>query len=176
MGEHHYCGFNSRRDFYGLFFIPELTSIPMLYIFITVLLVILSFIVWVGFNSFKYKGYALRQHDIIFKSGIFFRSTTIISFNRVQHIEINQGPLDRYFNIAGLTLYTAGGSSSDLTIPGLSMEDANRIKEWIMKKRLPMKKNDFDLTIPNRESPVAIFLYFLKRYITLSPGYGLHSL
>ncbi|MBK7524043.1 MAG: PH domain-containing protein [Saprospiraceae bacterium] len=119
----------------AFFFIPELTSIPMLYIFITVLLVILSFIVWVGFNSFKYKGYALRQHDIIFKSGIFFRSTTIISFNRVQHIEINHGPLDRYFNIAGLTLYTAGGSSSDLTIPGLSMEDANRIKEWIMKKK-----------------------------------------
>jgi membrane protein YdbS with pleckstrin-like domain len=119
----------------ALYFIPELVSVPMLYIFITILLLILFFIVWVGFNSFKYKGYALRQHDIIFKSGIFFRSTTIISFNRVQHIEINQGPLDRYFKIVGLTLYTAGGSSSDLTIPGLSMEDANRIKEWIMKKK-----------------------------------------
>jgi len=100
-------------------------------------------IIWVlGFSVFLYKairsydfmGYALRARDIIFKSGIWFRKVVIVPFNRVQHCEIEQGPIDRYFGLATLSLYTAGGSSSDLSINGLPLETANELKFFITKK------------------------------------------
>lgn len=84
-------------------------------------------------KSYHYEGYALREKDIMYKSGIFFKSVTIIPFNRVQHCEIQQGPIERYFNLGSLLLYTAGGSSSDLIIKGLIYSKAQILKEFITK-------------------------------------------
>lgn len=118
----------------GVLFFDMLREYPLYLFFIIVYFLLAGFIIWVGFRSWQYKGYAIREHDILYKTGIFFKSTTIISFNRVQHIEIHQGPLDRMCKVVSITLFTAGGNSSDLSIPGLNPEDAARIKEWIMKK------------------------------------------
>jgi len=85
---------------------------------------------------FLIKAYGIRKHDIIFRSGLIFRSTTVIPFNRVQHVEIKNGPIDRYFGLSKLNIYTAGGSLSDLSIPGLLMETAQNIKELIVGKTI----------------------------------------
>ncbi len=87
-----------------------------------------------SYFSWRWQGYVLREHDILYRSGIFFRSVTAVSFNRVQHCEINQGPLDRLFDLAELTVYTAGGSESDLNLSGLNPEVAHKIKEVILRK------------------------------------------
>lgn len=118
-----------------LFFFSEpLRVFPLNIGIITLVITLIGIIIWMGFNAWKNKGYALRQHDILYKTGIFFKSTLIVAFNRVQHAEIQQGPVDRWFGLSSITLYTAGGSASDLTIPGLSPEDAAAIKNHIMKK------------------------------------------
>jgi membrane protein YdbS with pleckstrin-like domain len=83
---------------------------------------------------FKVKSYALRQRDIMYRSGLLFRSTTVVPFNRVQHVELKTSPIDRMFKLSRLKIYTAGGSQSDLTIPGISPEKASRIKEMIIAK------------------------------------------
>ena len=84
--------------------------------------------------EFKKKSYALRQKDIIYEKGLFWRSSTVIPFNRVQHCEVSQGPIDRFYNLSELKIFTAGGASSDLTIGGLLPETANRIKDFIVTK------------------------------------------
>lgn len=86
------------------------------------------------YQSYNYEGYALREQDILYKSGIFFRSTLIVPFNRVQHAELQQGPIDRYFELGSLMLYTAGGSASDLVIKGLPYEKAQALKDIITKR------------------------------------------
>ena len=86
---------------------------------------------FLSYKSYFYEGYALRQRDVVYKSGMWFRSTIIVPFNRVQHCEINQGPIDRYFGLSELSLFTAGGSSSDLNINGLSQETAAKLKHFI---------------------------------------------
>jgi len=89
------------------------------------------FFIFLSYKSYFYEGYALRQRDVVYKSGMLFRSTIIVPFNRVQHCEINQGPIDRYFGLSELSLFTAGGSSSDLNIPGLSQDTAAKLKQFI---------------------------------------------
>ena len=84
--------------------------------------------------GFRRKLYAVREKDIIYKKGLLWRSSVIIPFNRIQHAEVHQGPLDRLFGLSNLKIYTAGGSSSDLSIPGLSPETAQRIKHFVMRK------------------------------------------
>ena len=97
-------------------------------------LVLFIFITLMSILGFRHKSYAIREHDILYKSGLIFRKTVALPFNRVQHSEISQGPIERYFGLSQLEIFTAGGSQSDLTIPGLLGDDAQRIKTLVMEK------------------------------------------
>jgi membrane protein YdbS with pleckstrin-like domain len=86
------------------------------------------------FISVPKKGYAVRDKDIIYKSGVFWRTVTAIPFNRIQHVEKSSTPLDRRFNISTLQLFTAGGSGGDLKIHGLSSETSESLRTFILNK------------------------------------------
>lgn len=98
------------------------------------LTLIFSIIVVIEILGFKHKKYALRQNDITYQSGLIFRKTTTLPFNRIQHCEINQGPIDRIMNLSSIKVFTAGGSNSDLEVPGLNTEQAKNIKSFIVRK------------------------------------------
>lgn len=100
--------------------------IALLSIYIIVVLLILF--------GFKWKGYIMREKDIIYRTGLIFRKRVHIPFNRVQHCEVAQDLIERNFNLAKLKIYTAGGSRSDLSIPGLLHDDALKMKQFILKK------------------------------------------
>ena len=82
---------------------------------------------------FHYMGYAIREKDITYKSGWLWKSMTTIPFNRVQHCDLRQGILDRRFGLSKLTIYTAGGQSTDLMIPGLLPDTAEKLKAFILR-------------------------------------------
>jgi uncharacterized membrane protein YdbT with pleckstrin-like domain len=84
--------------------------------------------------SYFKRGHALRDHDIVYKEGVIYRNTTTISFNRIQHCEVSQDIFEQLFDLATIKIFTAGGQSSDLEIPGLSDEDAGKTKEFIINK------------------------------------------
>jgi membrane protein YdbS with pleckstrin-like domain len=98
-------------------------------------LILLSFLL--AKLSFNKKGYAFRTHDAIFKEGLISETTTIIPFNRVQHVALHQGFISRKLGLTSIELFTAGGSSSDLKIPGILLEDAQKIKNLVSKKINP---------------------------------------
>jgi membrane protein YdbS with pleckstrin-like domain len=101
-------------------------------------MVLITIILFSARLGFRKKGYAFRTHDAIYKSGIIVESTTIIPFNRVQHVALHQGFISRKLGLATIELFTAGGSTSDLQIPGLLLADAQKIKELIAKKINPI--------------------------------------
>lgn len=82
-------------------------------------------------RGFKIKSYAIRQNDISYKSGLIFFGMTSVPFNRIQHVEVSQGPLARLFELATVKVYTAGGSTSDLSIGGLKKAEAHRLRDHI---------------------------------------------
>lgn len=79
------------------------------------------------------KGYALRQHDLIYKTGLVNIKTTIVPFNRIQHVKVFESILLRSFGLAKLIFYTAGGNLGDLIIPGVSKENADSIRAFVMQ-------------------------------------------
>ncbi len=100
----------------------------------TALAIIAPLGVLFSYYSAKACGYAQREQDILFKKGLLWKKVTSVSFNRIQHIDINHGPLDRYFHLANIKFYTAGGSLVDLRIPGLPQPTAERIRAFILEK------------------------------------------
>lgn len=105
-----------------------------IYIFYLVITVVFLSIILIKFIGFKKRKYAIRDKDISYKCGIFFKSLTTVPFNRIQHIEIDEGPVSRFFGLSKLNVFTAGDSSDDLEINGLLQKDALKIKEFISSK------------------------------------------
>ncbi|MFV8355902.1 PH domain-containing protein [Flavobacterium sp. XS1P32] len=94
----------------------------------SILLVVFSFI------GFQRKGFAFREHDVLYKYGILATKTIIIPYNRVQHVALHEGFVSRYLGLAKIEIFTAGGSSSDIEIPGIEKEQAENIKQLLMGK------------------------------------------
>lgn len=101
---------------------------------IIILVCCIGLVFWVSTVGFKKKGFALREKDIIFRKGILATTTTIIPFNRIQHVALHEGILSRMYQLSELQIYTAGGSSSDMHISGLQKEEAERIKSFLLTK------------------------------------------
>jgi membrane protein YdbS with pleckstrin-like domain len=104
------------------------------YAIILLWLLLYLFSLWFARVSAAKKSYLLRWHDISYREGVFFRSWITIPFSRVQHCEIIKGIVDNLFGLVELRIFTAGGSSSDIVIPGLTPEVAFKLKEQIISK------------------------------------------
>lgn len=83
--------------------------------------------------SFKFSGYALRERDLLFRSGWLKRRLRIVVKSRIQHVSVQSGPLERKFGLSSVSIFTAGSSEADFTIKGIKEQTALGIKEWIGK-------------------------------------------
>lgn len=90
-------------------------------------------LIWVP-RRYRHTGYLLREHDIHLRTGALWRQTTSVTLNRVQHIELSQGPLERSLGCCRLLIYTAGGAGQDLSIPGLDTDNAEQIRAWVLAR------------------------------------------
>ena len=84
--------------------------------------------------SFQKKAYAFREHDLIFRHGVIATNTMVIPYNRIQHVALHEGLIERWFGLAKVEVFTAGGTASDLGIPGIQKEQAEDIKQLLMGK------------------------------------------
>lgn len=80
------------------------------------------------------KRYAIRDRDVLYRTGLIWQSVSAVPFNRVQHVETSSTPLDRRFRLASLHLYTAAGSGGDLKIHGLPVDVAERLRVFVLKR------------------------------------------
>lgn len=88
-----------------------------------------------GFMADKQKQYALREVDLHFSSGLIFKKLVSQPISRIQHVELVRGPLERYKNLATLQVFSAGGAHYTFKIPGLSLETAKHIHQFILQNK-----------------------------------------
>lgn len=75
------------------------------------------------------RGYAVRERDILYRSGVLWRSVRAVPFNRVQHTKTDSTPLDRRFGLANLSVFPAGGGAHK--IRGLGRDTAERLRAHV---------------------------------------------
>lgn len=85
-------------------------------------------------KAWIFKGFALREYDISYRSGIIFPIITTIPYNRMQQVSVKQNPVSKFFNLYSVEVVNGAQAMSSLTIPGLTEERANQIKNIVIDR------------------------------------------
>lgn len=94
----------------------------------------LAIIIRLPGRRWQARGYNMSADRLRVVRGILWRSDTVVPFGRVQHIDVDQGPIERFLDIATLTLHTAGNHNGSVKLPGLKHETARDMRETIRQR------------------------------------------
>jgi membrane protein YdbS with pleckstrin-like domain len=113
--------------------LPDVTLLPgmMTPLAVALLAAVVATYRWIDAG---WRGWAMREHDVIACHGILWRSTTTLPFARIQHVETSSGPLERAMKLARLKLFTAGGMTADLILIGLDAATADQLREHLAEQ------------------------------------------
>lgn len=75
--------------------------------------------------------FALREDHLYLRHGILFRTTSLVPYARIQHVDTRHGPIDRWLGLATLVVFTAGTRGAILTIPALRGADAEQLRDHL---------------------------------------------
>lgn len=78
-------------------------------------------------------GYLEGPEELVVASGVMFRSVETVPYGRVQSVTIDEGPVDRRFELAQLTVTTAS-DGADVTLPGLPRDEAERLRVMLTER------------------------------------------
>ena len=82
-------------------------------------------------------GYLDGEEDLTIASGIMFRSVHSIPYGRVQSVKIGEGPIERRYGLATLTITTAAGGGTE-TLPGLPKAEAERLRSLLTDRGIEL--------------------------------------
>lgn len=105
--------------------------LPMGAILVPVLVLAGWFVLRAPLRRYMAKGYVMGADRLRVVRGLWFRSDSVVPFGRVQHIDLDQGPLERLYDLATLTVHTAGTHNASVPLPGLLHADAVAMREAI---------------------------------------------
>ncbi|EGN75419.1 hypothetical protein A28LD_1032 [Idiomarina sp. A28L] len=94
---------------------------------------LILFIFWAPARC-RVTSYALETDVVRFRLGALWHRETSVTHNRLQHLEIERGPVERMLGLSRLKLFTAGGMGSDLVIPGLAPAVSEEIRNNLIAK------------------------------------------
>lgn len=106
---------------------PLLTGVTA----IPLVILLVWLVIFLPMRRYQARGYAMASDRLRVVKGVLFHTDTVVPFSRVQHLDVEQGPLERSFGIARLILHTAGSHNASVSLPGLWHADAVAMREEI---------------------------------------------
>ncbi|MFT4550803.1 MAG: membrane protein YdbS with pleckstrin-like domain [Verrucomicrobiales bacterium] len=105
--------------------------IPTGLLFALTILAALFFILIRPERIYRRWGYEMERDQLRVLRGSLWRTDTIVPFNRIQHIDVAQGPLQRRYELSTLVVHTAGTHNSIVGLPGLHTPNAEAMRDII---------------------------------------------
>lgn len=75
--------------------------------------------------------YEVRDDELFLRRGVFTRVKTLVPYVRIQHVDSRRSPLERLTGLASTVVYTAGSRGADVTIPGLTPDQAEDLQRQL---------------------------------------------
>jgi len=88
---------------------------------------------WFLPRSYRAMSWAVHPDRVSLRKGVWWRRAITVPRVRVQHTDVKQGPLQRRFGIATLVIHTAGTQHAKVELPGLSLEAAEHLRDWLIE-------------------------------------------
>ncbi|MFB6114814.1 MAG: PH domain-containing protein [Candidatus Nanohalobium sp.] len=100
--------------------------------------------VGIVYMFFRYRNwrFELRDDHLFLDHGVLKRTRSMVPYVRVQHIDTQRGPVQRVLGLSKVVVYTAGSKGADVTVPGLSRQDASEVQEKL--RDLAIESEDMD--------------------------------
>lgn len=89
--------------------------------------------IWLPALSFSRWGYRVDDVELLITHGVLVRRVVAIPTQRIQHVDTRQGPLEQWLGLTRLQIYTASGMGADGAIPGLTREEAERLRDLLVR-------------------------------------------
>ncbi|MBA3441351.1 MAG: PH domain-containing protein [Pyrinomonadaceae bacterium] len=89
-------------------------------------------IYWRPRRLYRSWGYRVDDRVLETRSGLLFQVTRLLPLARVQHVDLQRGPLERTFGLSSLILHTAGTHEATTIIPGLEAGEAVRLRDHLV--------------------------------------------
>jgi membrane protein YdbS with pleckstrin-like domain len=100
-------------------------------------LVLVGGAIWLSFwrppRLYRAWGWRMDGRILETQSGLLFQRRRLLPLNRLQHVDLRRGPIERMNGLASLILHTAGTQSANLTIPGLEVAEAMRLRDHLVE-------------------------------------------
>jgi membrane protein YdbS with pleckstrin-like domain len=77
----------------------------------------------------------IEGEGVLVSTGVWWRAEKMVPISRLQHIDVNQGPLDRRWSMARLTLHTAGTHDRGTSIYGMPVDDAHAVRNMLLPRQ-----------------------------------------
>ncbi len=107
--------------------IPSVVYFSLLAGFLTLLALAVSFAYkWPAARHRRLR-YLVDEGGLRIRRGVFWRKVIWIPISRVQHTDVSQGPVQRSFELATLTVHTAGTAGASISLAGLEHGVATRL-------------------------------------------------
>ena len=75
--------------------------------------------------------YQVREHQLWAERGVLSRTTSVIPYVRIQHVDTRQDVFERALGIARVVVFTAGIRGAELVLPGLPTNEAERLRDQL---------------------------------------------
>lgn len=82
--------------------------------------------------EYRHLAYRVSSTEIRIRRGVIWREVIAVPRNRIQHIDVSQGPLERQFGLATLLVHTAGTDFARISLPGVAHERALEIRDLLL--------------------------------------------
>ena len=84
----------------------------------------------------RYRNWGYRIDDKVLetRSGKMFQVLRLLPLNRLQHVDLQRGPVERMYGLARLQLHTAGTHEATITIPGLAADVATQLRDQLVAR------------------------------------------
>jgi len=112
------------------FFLEDVVAASVIGLVVLFLRFLLA--LWWPWLAWSRWGYRAGDDELLIRRGVLFRSVTAIPIERVQHVDVRQGPIEQWFGLAGVHIYTASGLGSDGVVPGLLRDDAEALRDQLV--------------------------------------------
>ncbi|OWY59423.1 hypothetical protein B7486_74640, partial [cyanobacterium TDX16] len=76
--------------------------------------------------------YEVGDQGLLLEHGVVTRTTSLTPYRRIQHVDVASGPIERSLGLGHLVLHT-GSATTDATVPGIPLEDADRLRSVIIE-------------------------------------------
>ena len=89
---------------------------------------------WFGWRRHRRTFWRLDAHALGVRRGHLWHSESRVPVSRVQHLDLQRGPLQRAAGLATLTVHTAGTRMNTVAIAGLAVDDAERLRDTLARQ------------------------------------------